>query len=100
MGPGVLIYSAQLSAADGRLTPPPRSLTFDGQKGIHVDSGPQKVIFRFVSGGLCLLTLPFGILMLFERVYRGPFVFDSTCKAGIAGLLWGIVMLVMVIRGR
>lgn len=60
----------------------------------------KKILFRLLSGVLCLLTLPFGAIVIFDRISRGPLEFDSTLKAGIAAFAWGIVMLVMVIRGR
>lgn len=60
----------------------------------------KTVMFRVISGILCLLTLPFGVLVLLEKIYQGPLEFDTTFKAGIAALASGIITLVMAIRGR
>jgi NhaP-type Na+/H+ or K+/H+ antiporter len=60
----------------------------------------EKLLFRIISGILCILTLSFGILVLVERINQRQFNFDTTFKAGIAALAWGVITLVMTIRGR
>ncbi len=41
-----------------------------------------------------------GALALIDRISRPNFRFDSTVKFAIAAIGWGIVILVVVIRGR
>lgn len=60
----------------------------------------KKAAFRVLSLALFCLIFPFGVLILFEKLTHKPIVFDSTLKVGLAALVWGIVLLVIFIRGK
>lgn len=60
----------------------------------------KTILFRVISVVVCLITMPYGVIVLYERGIRGPLIFDSTLKSGIAAFIWGIIMLVLTIRGR
>jgi hypothetical protein len=45
----------------------------------------EKLLFRIISGILCILTLSFGILVLVERINQRQFNFDTTWDGGGRG---------------
>jgi hypothetical protein len=60
----------------------------------------KKILFRFLAAVLCLITLPYGVIVLYERLIVGPMLFDSTLKSGIAAFISGAILLVSAFRGR
>jgi hypothetical protein len=40
------------------------------------------------------------VLLYVSRLFSRPFVFDSTARFIIAALAWGIVLMVIGVRGR
>ena len=57
-------------------------------------------IFRILSFILSVVFIPIGLLALKEKFGSHPVEFDSTFKFGIAALGWGIIFLIIGIRGR
>ena len=39
-----------------------------------------------------------GVIMIASEIFSDSIQFDNSFKAGIAGLVWGLVLLVLVIR--
>ncbi|PIE69736.1 MAG: hypothetical protein CSA21_00850 [Deltaproteobacteria bacterium] len=60
----------------------------------------SRPVFRMVAFLLSLVSIPMGILALVEKFGSDPIEFDSTFKFGIAALGWGIIFLIIAIRGR
>ena len=44
--------------------------------------------------------LPYGVLVMYDKIFVGPFAFNNTFKVGIAALVGGIYMLIATFRGR
>jgi len=60
----------------------------------------RNLVFRLISGLLCVLMLTFGCYVLYRYIFIGHFQYDGTFKAGIAAFFWGIVMLVATLKGE
>lgn len=60
----------------------------------------RKILFRFFAGIHCLLMLPYGVLVMYDKIFVGPFAFNNTFKVGIAALVGGIYMLIATFHGR
>ncbi len=64
----------------------------------------QKAKYRSVFRGLAIILsiifIPIGVLALKEKLAADAIQFDSTFKFGIAALGWGIICLIVGIRGR
>jgi hypothetical protein len=54
-------------------------------------------IFSFLLASVFILA---GSLALKERLFSDSIEYDSTFKFGVAALGWGIVLLIVAIRGR
>ena len=63
-------------------------------------NAPVRLLFRILAFFLSVLMIGMGSLALIDKITSYPIEFDSTFKIGIAGLVWGIVLLIVAIRGR
>lgn len=59
-----------------------------------------KPVFRSLVFVLSAVFILFGILALKEKVGSDPIEFDSTFKFGVAALGWGVILLIVCIRGK
>lgn len=57
-------------------------------------------VLRVLSFLLSVIFIPMGVLALKEKIGAEPIEFDSTFKFGIAALGWGIIFLIIGIRGK
>ena len=64
-------------------------------------NAPIRPMFRIAAGLLGVVLAAFGGLLLFLR-YRESlsFTFDSSARGEVAMLGWGIIFLIVAIRGR
>jgi len=63
-------------------------------------NAPVRLIFRILAFLLSILMITMGSLALIDKIGSTPIEFDSTFKIGIAGIGWGIILLIIAIRGR
>ena len=59
----------------------------------------RKILFRFFVGIHCLLMLLYGVLVMYDKIFVGPFAFNNTFKVGIAALVGEIYMLIATFCG-
>lgn len=63
-------------------------------------SGPVRPELRITAAVLGLVFLIVGGLALFENVASSHFRLNSQLMVGVAGIGWGVVFLILAIRGR
>ena len=59
-----------------------------------------KVLLRILAILVGVFFIFMGILALCDRISHPNFQFDSTVKFAIASIGWGVVILVVAIRGK
>ena len=64
-------------------------------------NAPARRVFRIAAGFLGVGCLATGALLLYDHYQSAsPFMFDSSARAEIAMLFWGVLFLLVAIRGR
>jgi len=56
--------------------------------------------YRILSFILSVVFLIMGFLAIIEKTGEGQIKYDSTFKFGVAAVGWGVIFLVVAIRGR